>query len=418
MLKAFLSYEYFEKYYEGINKDFIEANYPDLYRVWVSLETLHKGKNNKTYTFHDLRAVLLTLFPKITDAQDYDCFFNEAEQINVDPEILVMLCKELARRESLVKIAREALKGADGLTAHDTVTATVKEHLDIIDKVNQDSETDTENDEHIVTDDLAGIFKTTYLKPGLRWKLDSLNKAMGSLRKGDFGLIYARPEGGKTTFIASQVTHMATQLTEEDGPILWFNNEEMGNKVKLRCVQATLELTTEQVGTDVEHSQKEYLELTHGKILIYDEALLSRKDVEHVCQRYKPSLIIFDQLDKIYGFSSDRYDLELKAIYGWARELAKKYGPVIGVCQAASTGEGKRYLDMNDIDNSKVGKQGECDWILGIGSTHEYDNEFIRYFHLSKNKLLGDPDTDPKMRHGRWQVRIVPEIASYTDFIN
>jgi transketolase len=36
-------------------------------------------------------------------------------------------------------------------------------------------------------------------------------------------------------------------------------------------------------------------------------------------------------------------------IYIWARELAKEFAPVIGVCQAGASGENKMWLDMNDV---------------------------------------------------------------------
>ena len=229
-------------------------------------------------------------------------------------------------------------------------------------------------------------------------------------------MIYGRPEVGKTAMLASQVTFMAEQLSEEDGPIIWFNNEEGGDKVKLRCIQAALNMLPEEIFADRVNNQGRYLELTHGKLKIKEEAMLTKQSVEKICAEYQPSLIVFDQLDKIHGFAADRNDLELKAIYGWARELAKKYGPVIAVCQAAATGDQKQWLGMNDVDSSKVGKQGECDWILGIGQSDEFGKEYIRYLHLSKNKLLGDSDSDPSMRHGRWSCVIVPEKAMYKDF--
>jgi hypothetical protein len=125
-------------------------------------------------------------------------------------------------------------------------------------------------------------------------------------------------------------------------------------------------------------------------------------------------LIIFDQIDKIKGFKVDRYDLELKAIYQWAREIAKKYAPVIGVSQASGEAEGKLWLTMDMVDSSKTSKQGEADFIIGIGK--EQDNTSrSRYLNICKNKLLGDSDTLPDLRHGSAQVLIKPEIARYED---
>src|SRR5690606_3475037 len=98
-----------------------------------------------------------------------------------------------------------------------------------------------------VTDNIEEILGTVVREPGLKFRLSFLQKALGSLRKGDFGFIVARPETGKTAFICSEVSYMATQLNDDDGPILWFNMEDEGKKVKLRIIQATLGATVPDI---------------------------------------------------------------------------------------------------------------------------------------------------------------------------
>lgn len=265
-----------------------------------------------------------------------------------------------------------------------------------------------------VTDDLHDILRDTITKSGLRWRLNSLNRSLGSLRKGDFGFIFARPESGKTTFLADQVTHMASQLSESDGPILWFNNEEQGKKVKFRCYQAALNAKKEYLLHNTDAAMAEFRSVTKGKLLIKDEAY-HRYEIEAICKKEKPSLIIFDQIDKIKGFKADRNDLALGAVYQWAREMAKTYAPIIGVCQADGTGEGVKWLDMGHVADAKTSKQAEADFILGIGKSNDSGFDFYRYFNISKNKLTGDTDSDSSMRHGRIQTIIRPEVARYDD---
>lgn len=247
---------------------------------------------------------------------------------------------------------------------------------------------------------------------GLGFRLGSLNQSLGPLRKGNFGFIFARPESGKTTFLASEVTHMAGQTSQ---PILWFNNEQVGTEVMLRCYQAALGLDLTQLYLDLEGNRKRYMDVTKDNIKLKDSASIHWKQVEKVCERYQPSLIVFDQIDKIKGFDNDREDLRLGSIYIWARELAKLYAPVIGVCQADGSGEGQRWLSMANVANAKTSKQAEADWILGIGRVNDAGYDNLRFMHLSKNKLSGSPDTDPKRRHDRWEVLIEPECARYKD---
>lgn len=263
-----------------------------------------------------------------------------------------------------------------------------------------------------VNDDLEVLVNEAITKPGLRWRLNTLNRMLGSLRVGDFGFIFARPETGKTTFLASEVTAMAGQ-TEQ--PILWLNNEQMGNAVMLRCYQAALGVDMTTLFRDMTAHKKKFMELTRGNIRLYDSGHIHKKTVEKLCKQLKPALIVFDQLDKIQGFDSDREDLRLGTIYQWARELAKEYAPAIGVCQADGSGEGVKWLTMAHVANAKTAKQAEADFILGIGKVPDVGYETIRYLHASKNKLTGDKDTDPQLRHGKLEVLLDAERARYVD---
>lgn len=265
-----------------------------------------------------------------------------------------------------------------------------------------------------VTDDLQELYQQSYGRSGLRWKLRTLNKMMGSLRKGDFGFVYARPEVGKTTFITDQCGHFATC----GSTVLHINNEEDGRKVKVRYYQSVLGLTTRELFSDFNNNRARYIELVSDRIRLVDRAAFSRREIEQIVEATNPGIIVLDSIDKISGFSraEDTVDGVYKRIYTWARQLAKEYAPVIGVCHASVSGEGKKYLEMDDVAYAKTAKQGEADWILGIGkSNNPNDGEFTRYFHLPKNKLMGDEDSDESLRHGRLPVRILPEIAQYED---
>ena len=71
---------------------------------------------------------------------------------------------------------------------------------------------------------------------------------------------------------------------------------------------------------------------------------------------------------------------------------------------------------MENVANAKTAKQAEADWILGIGASHADGFEYVRHLHASKNKLPGDEDSDPLMRHGKIDCIIEPEIARYSDY--
>ena len=267
-------------------------------------------------------------------------------------------------------------------------------------------------DDPFISSSLQEIYNGTITKHGLRWRLSALNRSLGSLRKGDFGFIFARPETGKTTFLTSEITNFAQQ-TEQ--PILWFNNEEQGSKVQLRIYQAFFGYELVQLFSNISEHEKEYLNHGMDRIKIIDSASISKTQVEALCLKYNPALVVVDQIDKLKGFDGDREDLRLGSIYIWAREIAKTYCPVIGVCQSDASGEGKKWLQMDNVANAKTAKQAEADWIIGIGKSHNDAEQYQRYLSICKNKLLGDDDSDPTLRHGHLTVNIMPEIGRYSD---
>ncbi len=269
--------------------------------------------------------------------------------------------------------------------------------------------------EDFLTNDLESVVNKIVKSPGLRWRLDTMNKMLGSLRTGNFGIVFKRPETGGTTFLASETTFMAEQLKEDQGPIIWFNNEQQGEEVLLRWYQASLGKDMTSILSNVPAAQAEFLERTKDKMKLVDRASLHYKYMDAVCKKYKPSLIVVDQMDAIQGFDADRKDLQLGAIYRWLRELSKQYAPLIGVCQADGSAEGQMWLTMANVADAKTAKQAHADWILGIGKKNDAGYDNIRYLHLSKNKLLGDSDSDPSLRHGRREVLIEPMIARFRD---
>ncbi len=401
LLQAFLNYETYSKHGDYLDYQWLKENQPETFRLFQTIRYLHKQVPGKTYSIDDLELAFATLYPQ-SKASDFAPLFSQLRTLQVDSTNVESYLNMVRQRSQATTLAKIALGVAEGSKTQEDIQT----FLATQDKIKPEIRNP------FVETDIRLIHAKRLLQPGIRWRLDSLNKALGSIRKGNFGFVVARPETGKTTFLASETTHMALNVT---APIIWFNNEEEHETVIYRLYQAAFGIDLPTLLSRLNYYAEQYANTIGKRIQLVTDTPTTRKLVEQICQQTLPSLVIFDQIDKIQGFADDRNDLELQAIYGWAREIAKTYAPVIGVCQAGSTGEGKRWLTMNDVNNSKTGKQGEGDWILGIGKVPDDGLETYRYFHLCKNKLQGDSDTNPKRRHDKWEVRIHPDIARYED---
>jgi replicative DNA helicase len=387
-----------------VDLEFLRTNYPELLRLFNVVIILHDKDYEGVRTIQDLAACFFTAYPN-AKLESVNELLAQVSQAEGEEALIVEYLVSVQQRVGASKAAFALLDYAEGKTSHQNLTEILQPLLlekEII---------SNEVADKFVSDDIEELYNATVGKGGLEWRLKSLNRSLGPLRKGDFGFIFARPETGKTTFLASEVTHMATQT---EAPILWINNEEQGEKVLLRCYEASLGSPLEEILASMPRARDAFYQRTGRRIQLFDDFGVKWTDVERLCRNLQPALIVVDQLDKIKGFDGDREDLRMGAIYQWARELSKQFAPVIGVSQSDGSGEGVKYLNMGNVANAKTSKQAEADWILGIGVDFN-DHVALRGFSICKNKLIGGEQSVAKMRHGKFDVLIEPEIARYKD---
>ena len=278
-----------------------------------------------------------------------------------------------------------------------------------------------EKDELFVSADLSSI-ADRISSTGYEWRLDVLNRSLGPLRNGNFVIVAARVEVGKTTFLASEVSYIAQQLPK-DRPVVWVNNEEESSVVFFRIVQAALGVESKEMIADSKAAMIAYTALMGGdkdKIRVTKDTNHVR-DLETLFREINPGLIIFDQLDKVAGFKeSEREDITLGKIYKWARELARTYGPVIAASQLSATAVDLKdppFIGMDALRGSKTDKPGEADAVITLGKYKEPktpEEEMIRTINVPKNKLPGGGTKQMESeRHGQYLVTIDPIRARF-----
>lgn len=247
---------------------------------------------------------------------------------------------------------------------------------------------------------------------GLHWRLACLNESMRPLRGGDFGVIAGRPDKGKTSFLTSELTFMAQQVEAlypgEGRDILWFNNEGPGKRIKYRCYQSALNMTSPDLVALHQQGKMHdaYAAAVGGRagiIRVFDIHDHYSWEVEDIIAQCKPALIVLDMIDNIKfsgGVSNNgqRTDQLLEAMYGWGRNLSVKLDvPILATSQISAAGDGMSYPTLPMLKDSQTGKQGACEFIITIGAMNDPGYQASRFMGMTKNKLhrFGGPK-DPR----------------------
>lgn len=252
-----------------------------------------------------------------------------------------------------------------------------------------------------IDEDIWDLLQDEIDDKGIRWRLSCLNDAMRPLRPGDFGIIAARPDKGKTSFITSEVTFMAPQLPEKRN-IIWLNNEGKGQRIKPRLYQAALNMTiSEMIASGRDNLIKGYRSAMGGRldrVQIFDIHGMHTHQVEMILENHDPGIVVFDMIDHIRGFGeASRTDLQLEEMYKWARERAVKYDCIcLATSQISNEGDGLQYPSLGMLKDSKTGKQGAADFQIMIGASNDPNLSAARFIGMPKNKLrregaAGDP---------------------------
>lgn len=326
--------------------------------------------------------------------------------VEFDETLTKNLIEHYRLREYGSRIADVALKIAEGDDTKDIedIQTHVNDYLVEAEHIGTD-------DEYVDTSTFIEIVEELEHGDGLDWRLNCLNNSCGKLRKGNLVVLGARAEVGKTSFLASEATHMASQMKQ---PVLWINNEEERKAVRSRLYQTALGMSYAELRKDPLKAVEEYNRLV-GKdcIIIVDKADITVYEVHKYIDQYKPGLIIVDQLWKVHGYEGKGTSAQVMgALFRHAREWAKRYAPVIAAHQADTAAIGERWLEMHQLYESKTALQGEADLIITIGVDKEVGYENSRFINIPKNKL--PTPKMPDMRHAKWECDFNPETGRYT----
>jgi len=382
--------------------------------TWLILKNIqHYYDNYPSSTTVDVNSFRTLFFiingEKIKETDIYNTIFDNWSSSDYDGSLSTTIVEHLIEKDYATRIYNEVVRISTGdkkASLH-RVAEWVEEYEKEVAK--------SADDASIFVPASLDYLREATVTGGLSWRLKELQISLGRIRRGDFLIFAARPETGKTTMMCSEATNMLDQLAPDEH-IIWINNEESSNKVMMRAIQAMAGCTTKELLDNPAYYESKFKEKGGDRFLIIDDdaGMNEVTKINRLLKEYKPGLIIIDQLDKVEGFSNEaRDDLRIGKLYMWARQIAKTYCPVIAVSQVDGTGEGEKWIYMNQLRGSKTDKIGEADAIVTIGKSNEPGMDLHRFIHVPKNKLLGDDTTLEAHRHGTFEVAIDPSHARY-----
>jgi hypothetical protein len=253
----------------------------------------------------------------------------------------------------------------------------------------------------------------------ISWGLNCLNESIGKIGPGDFGIIFAGTNAGKTSFLCSEVSNMIKTLP---GRVLWLYNEGSFVKLKYRFWSACLEINNTDIMQDINRAKRQYLDYCSGdidKVRFCNSVTMSIYDVEHIVREIKPSLVVIDQLDNLTGFDkSQRDDIRALKLYQKCRGIAALNNcPILVTTQATDT-EGdskhtpgqrwyKRYLTKEHMQGSRIAKQSTAEFIIGIG--YDANTPDYRYITTPKVKSL-EGDNNNELQRTAWFQRSISKF--------
>lgn len=318
----------------------------------------------------------------------YDHFLNEFEHIEVSETLMNMLVKHYQDLHTKKKL----LESIDTTIDADELKEILQEH-------EKKSKKEDKWKEFVLDNDIRRLVANNDRSKGLKFRLDILNDCVGGLLKGDFMLIFAYVDVGKSALAVSESVYIASNLKE--GKVLYLNNEERDDRQYAKFWPSALGRPWKEIEQNLELAEAAYIKKMHGdknRIQLVNAREIDIKILRKMCEYYKPSLLVIDQIDNIRssGGKNMQERTRLKQLYTDVRALANDFCPIIGLSQAdASTRwlnkdtqevQYKMFIDFSQLDESKIGKPGAVDFTVGVGMDKRYPN--MRGISLGKMKTL------------------------------
>lgn len=401
LLKSLLSSEFYQANASKVKPSIFDDTFTKLYTTI--------GEAHQRYS-HDLSAADIDAIWAVNNSTatraEHEVFQDALTEVEAATPVSLDVAKDvieqLWRQETFREIAQLSLNASEG-----SVGILSK----IYEKVEQVKAGLVEEDDlgDPVTDDIHELLASA--SDAARWpfNIETLSRHVYGLGPSEFAVVFARPETGKSSFGVS-LSAAPGGWCQQGARVLMLGNEESMKRTRLRAIQAWNGWSSKEVEAKPEEAVARFAAIK-DRFIMKDVQEWDFNKVDRYITRFKPDIVIIDQLDKVnidgsYNSSHEK----LREVYRRAREMAKRHEcALVAVSQASADAEGRTRLDFSMMENSKTGKAAEADLIIGIGKHGQSDDgepDTMRFLNISKNKLSGYHGVIPcnLLENGRYVV--------------
>ena len=375
-----LDIDFFAKVKNKIDRDMFDRELKDIFDTIVYSHT----KYTKTITKSELSGIFNDRNPAIPDSarnRVQDVISELDDKPTDNNELHLDLVNNLWLRDRARQIGEKAL---EIFTGENEEFGELRRLIDAV----EDGRMSDKTTYTIVDKDLSQLLEEEAGVSDFPFHFHLIHENLKGMDRGNLGIIFARPEVGKTTFCC----FLASSYIKQKFKVTYWANEEPAGKIKLRIIQSYFELTREEMVLQKVDLLERYRVEIEPYLTIMDSVGTSIEEVDEYAKLNKPDIMFCDQLDKFrISGQYNRGDERLKETYVTAREIAKRNQLLMwAVSQASYDAHDRQFIDYSMLDNSRTGKAGEADVIIGIGKTGSSEVEnTMRHICISKNKNNG-----------------------------
>jgi len=405
ILRTLLTKEKYDKLKSEIDISIFQNGAREIYKT---ISNIYKDNPNITQiNFSDLKlAYFNTYYPNTSYASQkniHELIDSLERQEEPSDDVVATALKSMYRIKKADELARICLDISNNPSS--TSLKQVEKFMANVD------EEQTQQESEAVTKDVDKIVEALQEQGEFKFNLNSLQRATNGIGRGNFMIVFARPDVGKTAFWVSLVAS-PNGFAWQEKKVSIFANEEPAIRTQMRLLNASTGLQRGNILNGSRDLAKQKWSTISPYIDNFDCVGKTMDDLDEYCSTNDVDILIIDQLDKInvtgkYNATHEK----LREVYTQSRELAKRHDIlVIGMSQASAEAQGRSRVTFSTMENSKTGKAAEADIILGIGKEDEVENyleDCVRFVTLSKNKLTGD--------HAEFEVILRPTISRYAE---